>query len=131
MNIFIDTSYYFSLLNPDDSNHKKALGLKNVYSSNNRITTYAVIGELATIGAQRFDKKTTISFIDTILKGKTNIVVESKELVMSTWQLFNQVPNKNISWVDCYSAAVIQKFKIENVLTFDQDFKQLQKLIKT
>ncbi|MEN8253787.1 MAG: PIN domain-containing protein [Patescibacteria group bacterium] len=128
--IFIDTSYYFALINHKDSTHDKAVALKKFYINNDKTSTYAVLSELATIGSQRFSRTGTINFIENLLQGDTEIILESEELMEKTWQLFKNSKSKNISWVDCYSVAICHEYDIKKILTFDKDIPKLQRLAK-
>lgn len=124
--IFVDASYYVSLLKPTDSNHERALTMAKRYKEEELITSQAVLGEVATVGSQRYNKEATIAFLDGILLvGTTIIILERQELVDRTWEIFKKVKSKNISWVDCYSLAIIKAYKIETVLTFDKDLQKL------
>lgn len=126
--VYIDASAYLSLLNPHDSNHTSALHQAVSLNSHQYITTQAVLGEVLTVGAMRFDKKLTIKFVDKILGSHTIVILESPELVLEAWKIFKKVSSKNISWVDCFSQSVIQKYNIAEIFTFDTDFKRMQNM---
>lgn len=126
--IYLDASFYISLLIPSDSNHDRALKKAREISNTQYFTTQAVLGEVITVGSQKFDKKLTIKFIEAVLNGPTIVVLESPKTVSLAWRLFKKVKSKNISWVDCYSQAVILDKKIKETLTFDKDFIKLTKI---
>lgn len=123
--IFIDASYYLSLLNSQDSNHKKAVEIGLRYKDEVYVTSQAVLGEVLTVGSQKIDKKLTIEFVEEILKSNTRVIMETKELVDDAFLLFKKNESKNISWVDCYSFSIMKKLKIKEALSFDKHFKQL------
>lgn len=124
--IFVDASFYVSLLKPTDGNHETAVALARKHGMAPKLTSQAVLGEVATVGSQRFSKEATIVFIEDILRGRTTTVLfETHELATRAWEIFKKVKSKNISWVDCYSRAIIEAYKIETVLTFDKDFQKL------
>lgn len=124
--IFVDASYYISLLKPTDSNHKNALASAKRYEDEKLMTSQAVLGEVATVGSQRYNREATVAFIEGILhEGTTTIILERLELVDRAWEIFKEVQKKDISWVDCYSWAIIEEYKIEKILTFDRDFQRL------
>lgn len=126
--IFVDASFYVSLLKPTDSNHDNAVALARKLGRASKLTSQAVLGEVVTVGSQRFSKEATIIFIEHILRGRTTtILFETHELVTRAWKIFKTIKSKNISWVDCYSAAIMEAYKIETVLTFDKDFAWLVK----
>ncbi|MBI4119919.1 MAG: hypothetical protein HY454_00450 [Parcubacteria group bacterium] len=46
----------------------------------------------------------------------------------SSWQIFKEIANKNVSFVDCSTIAVMKAEGIRHLLTLDlQDFKPLSK----
>lgn len=126
--IFIDSSAYLSLLIPNDSNHKKALMSAKKYEREKHVTSYAVLGEVLTVGSQKYDRQTTIKFVKKILNSPTIKIIETEELIDLTWDLFKKVNHKNIGWVDCYSQAIVNKYKIESIFTFDKDFERSSKV---
>lgn len=123
--IFIDASYYLSLLNSADSNHRKAIEVSLHHKNEVYVTSQAVLGEVLTVGSQRIDKDLTIEFVEEILKSRTRVVLETKEFVDEAFLLFKKTETKNISWVDCYSFSIMKKLKIKEALSFDRHFKQL------
>lgn len=120
--IFIDASYYLSLLNSQDSNHKKAAEIGLRHKDEVYVTSQAVLGEVLTVGSQRIDRKLTIKFIEEILKSQTRVILETKEFIDEAFLIFKEVESKNISWVDCYSLSIMKKLKIKEALSFDKHF---------
>lgn len=124
--IFIDSSFYLSLLKKRDSNHEKAVDWwRSIPDDAQKVTSQAILGEVLTVGSQRHDRRLTIAFVDEIHAGNTIIVLETAPLVARAWEIFKEVTKKDMSWVDCYSWAIIQAYKIETVLTFDREFQRL------
>ncbi len=126
--IFIDSSFYVSLLKKRDSNHRKAVDWwRSLPDDAQKMTSQAILGEVLTVGSQRHDRRLAIAFVEEIRAGNTIIVLETAPLVTRAWEIFKKVKSKNISWVDCYSRAIIEVYKVETVLTFDKDFARLVK----
>ena len=126
--VFIDTSFYFALLNPQDSLHSKALNLAKKHGHAQKFTSNSILGELATVGSQRFSKKLTTEYLDIIrTDSHTQTILETPKTVNLSWQIFSSVKNKDISWVDCFSIAIIKTHQIPTALTFDQDFRKVAK----
>lgn len=126
--LFVDASAYLSLLNPDDNNHQRALDLIKEITQNEFVTSQAVLGEVLTVGSMRFDKQKTIKFVEKILSSKTLVILETSPLTKLAFKLFKRVNSKNVSWVDCYSQAIINSCNITDVFTFDQDFVKLKNI---
>ncbi|OGG13598.1 hypothetical protein A2875_01190 [Candidatus Gottesmanbacteria bacterium RIFCSPHIGHO2_01_FULL_46_14] len=130
--IFIDASLYLSILRHNDSNHAKAVTWwKSFPDDVQKMTSQAILGEVLTVGSLRYDRRLTIAFVEKIRAGKTTIMLETPPLVARGWEIFKNVSKKDVSWVDCYSCAIIQAYKIETVLTFDRDLQLLIKLPPT
>lgn len=126
--IFIDSSFYVSLLKKRDSNHGKAVDWwRSLPDDAQKMTSQAILGEVLTVGSQRHDRQLTIAFVEEIRAGNTIIILETMPLVARAWEIFRKVTRKDVSWVDCYSSAIIEMYKIETVLTFDKDFAWLVK----
>lgn len=127
--IFIDSSAYLSILLPFDNNRKRGLEMVDeVYSSKEKlITSHAILGEVLTIGSMRYNRKAAINFVKRIFNSQTEIVVETKLLLERSFEIFQEIRDKDVSWVDCYSFAIIEVYEIEEVFSFDRDFKKYAK----
>jgi len=124
---FIDASAYIGILNPFDSNHEKAGEVSGSLTAENLITSYAVLGEVLTIGSMRYNRQAAIDFVKEIFKSETKIVSENDELRDKAFKIFQVIKDKDVSWIDCYSFAIIEHYKIEKVFSFDRDFKKYAK----
>ena len=120
--LFIDASFYLALLNHTDNNHGRAMSLGEKYESEDYVTSQMVLGEVLTVGSQRFDRDLTIRFVEEIFRSRTKIVLEKRNLLTRAMEIFKNIKSKNVSWVDCYSFAVMEKLGIKKALTFDKDF---------
>lgn len=127
--IFIDSSAYLAFLLPEDGSKMRANVLKRkVFSSKEEIiTTYPILGEVLTIGSMRFNRKATIQFVDGIFASKPTIVPLENKLFNKSFILYQKIKNKDVSWVDCLSFAIIEEYKIPKVFSFDKDFKTYAK----
>jgi predicted nucleic acid-binding protein len=128
--IYIDASFYIALLNGQDSNHQKALQIADQSKKTDLVTSQLVIGEVLTVGSMRIDKEVTVAFVEKILKSNTEIILENPELIKAAFEFFKKIRSKNISWVDCFSIAIMKKMKIKKALTFDNDFKKYTDLYR-
>ncbi|OGH20386.1 MAG: hypothetical protein A3D74_01100 [Candidatus Levybacteria bacterium RIFCSPHIGHO2_02_FULL_37_13] len=124
--IFIDASSYLSSLLPKDPNLKKAVEIfiSIGESKEHLVTSYAILGEVLTVSSQRYDRQTGIKFVEDILDGSTKVILEDDELMRKAFKIFQEVEDKDVSWVDCYSFAIIEYYKIDKVFSFDKDFKK-------
>lgn len=124
--IYIDASAYLAILLPSDINRKRAIEILEEISEQEKelITSYAVLGEVLTVASQRYNRQAAIDFVSQIHRSKTKLVLETQQLVDEAMELFKIIKNKNVSWVDCYSFAIIKQYKIKTFFSFDDDFKK-------
>lgn len=123
--VFIDTSYLFALLIPDDTFHTKA---QTVYTS------------LQQQHAEHFITNFVLDESYTLLRVKRGLqkalelrtIIESSELLLTiiritkededrAWGWFEKDWSK-LSYTDCTSFAVMKRLGLMNVATFDQHF---------
>ena len=124
MDVFVDTSAFISSLNKKDSNHKKALQLSDQYyeAGFTFLTSNIVVYEVYTVLSLRVDKRKAFQFREVNLKRLTPIIYLDEELEKIAWQIFERLTSKNVSFFDCTSFAVIEKYKLGYAFSFDKDF---------
>lgn len=129
--IFADSNFFIGLFNPADSLHKKAINTVQrldktkvqVYFSN------LIFSEVVTVLSQKTGKKVAVEAGEELLKpDKYSIVHVGEDLSVLTWDIFQGISKKNMSFVDCSSIAIMQTEGINKFLTFDEeDFSPLRK----
>lgn len=127
--IFIDASSYLSSLLPKDPNLKKAVEIFRAIreSKEQLVTSHAILGEILTVSSQRYDRQAGIEFVKEILDGPTRLILEENKLMEKAFKIFQEIKDKDVGWVDCFSFAIIEHYKIEKVFSFDRDFKKYVK----
>lgn len=127
--LFVDTNYFCSLYNKQDSLHNKAKTISLALAEFSLITSNFVLLETYTILSQRVSKTEAIWFKENIvLTDITNIYWIDKTFEADVWNIFASIKDKNFSYVDASILAVMQKEKITHLLSFDDAFTNLQKL---
>lgn len=124
--IFIDTSAIFALYNVSDPHHTKALSVANIIKegNNRQITTNLVISEALTIISMRLSKQAAIQFGTTISSSSYECIFITENLRNKAWEIFQKVKNKDVSFADCTSFAVMEHLGIKQAFSFDVDFKK-------
>lgn len=122
--IFVDSSFLISLLLEHDSNYHKA---RNTWLSVNEETVISedILKEILTVVSQRKGRKSCIEAYRKIIE-ENILTAPDKEHFQSGLQLFlNPKLQKDISLIDCISAAICKKLRIKTILTFDRHFRTL------
>jgi uncharacterized protein len=122
--VFADSFYFFALLNPKDSAHRKALE----FSQHNRgpiVTTGWVLTELADGLATSANRQAFSRVVERIRANSDNeIVPPTEELLNRGIALYDARPDKQWSLTDCISFVVMQERKLSRALTGDHHFEQ-------
>ena len=129
MRIFVDASAYIASLNKKDINHKRAILLsKALFQKDGEfVTSNTVLHEIYTVLSLKIDKALAVHFHKMILKGGLPIIYVDEAIEEEAWVIFEKEKSKNVSFFDCLSFAVIKKFKIKSMFSFDKDFKRFAK----
>lgn len=129
MNIFLDTSFICSLHLAEDSLHKKALAISqelakqkvNLYISN------FIVLEILTVLSQRKSRQLAVEFGRSLKEEAVIKIIRIDEILEEySWQIFRKTKEKNLSFVDCSTLAVLGKEKIDYLITFDKLFNRFQ-----
>lgn len=131
MKLFIDSNFFCALYNPSDSQHQKAVKIAGILKKENPslfISNFIFL-ETVTIISQRVGKQTAVQIGNHLMdESKVTMINVNSQLNQQTWEFFQQIKNKNISFVDISIPVVLSAEGIRNFLTFDTDhFKILQK----
>jgi uncharacterized protein len=126
--IFIDTSAWYALEVEDDINHEKALKfLSNIASGKQgiAITTDYVLDETLTLLRSRRDLDSAVTFIDKIRKSKSiRIFWITEDLFEQTLKVFRRSDDKNWSFTDCTSFALMTELSVSTAFSFDKHFRE-------
>jgi len=124
MEIFIDTSAFAALIDQDDQYHKKAesfvLGLDERQTFH---TTNYIIDETITRLRKTAGYKTALQFGKMIFSSKVHrIHYIDQELEHASFEIFKKFSDKDLSFTDCTSFALMKKLGIKKAFAFDEDF---------
>lgn len=126
MTVFIDSSALISLWDQDDSNHlaaiKKSRELQNIKAS--IFISNIIVGEVLKVLSIKLGIKIT-NQCGEILQ-KLNIIFVDEKLHQKAWEGFQKRTSKNLSFFDFTSFVIIKEFNIDQVFSFDRDFKKLK-----
>lgn len=129
--LFVDTSAWYAIADPGDTNHQSALIYRNQIARKCRlVSSNYILDELYTLllihvsyyRAIEFKKKLDILIQENILK----ILWIDQDIAEQTWQIFETFnQDKQWSFTDCSSYVLMNKYNIKQVFTFDYHFLQM------
>lgn len=125
MNIFIDTSGYFSLLNRNERNHQIARTIWQRLLNNNDvlITSNYVLIETTALAQNRLGMAASADF-NNILAPLTQTIWINEEIHHASVTALLTANRRQLSLVDCVSFEVCRRLHIHNVFAFDQHFQE-------
>jgi predicted nucleic acid-binding protein len=128
--LFLDTSAFVALEDLDDANHKGAIEFRErirkgetpyrtLYTSN------YITDEAMTVLRFYCGHNVAASFRSSLEKSKSITVLWVTEaLENAAWRMFEKRADKDYSFTDCTSFALMDAEAIRNVFAFDEDFLQ-------
>ena len=122
--VFVDSFYFFAILNPQDAAHHKAIEYSQQHSGP-LVTTTEVLTELAD-GLARSPRRKAIQRVLNDLHNSPDNVVHSpnQQLWDDAMVLYESRPDKQWSLTDCVSFTIMEQMGITDALTGDHHFEQ-------
>lgn len=129
--IFADSNFFIAAFRKDDNLHVKAQPIVKEFEKKGvqLVISSFVFLEIVAVLSQRVSREAAWEagkalnvhpFVET--------VHITEALQKEAWDIFQQVQNKNTSFVDCSTVAVIRNEGIREIITFDiDDFQKLGK----
>jgi predicted nucleic acid-binding protein len=119
---FADTSFWFGLQEQRDGRHQRARALV-ARGVGRVVTTNHVVGETWTLLRRRSGHAAAVGFIDRLMAlPDTEIVHVDDALEADAWRWLRSRPEREYSFVDATSFAVMRRRRIREALAFDGDF---------
>lgn len=125
--VFVDTSAFIALLDPRDDCHAQAVHLEQSLSSRavRLVTTNFVLDETYTGLRGKIQHSAILRFRDSVRQSRRLSVIRITEaLEDQAWEIFAHYHDKDFSFTDCTSFAVMRQLGITTAFAFDEHFEQ-------
>jgi len=134
MAIFIDTGVFVALRNADDEFHTRGKELmKRVLKCEfgRAFTSDYVLDEAITTALVRTKRHDLAVDIGKYIIESQRItkLYATEEIVAMAWKKFQKFKDKPLSFTDCVSLGLMEKNRIEQIMSFDSGFNGLTKRI--
>ena len=121
---FVDTGVWYASVVPSDPRH---VDVMNWHHSNNwpLVTTDYVIDETLTLLRAR-GERTRAEQMGRWFFDLSGVAIEflAESDIRRAWEIFRQFGDKDWSFTDCTSKAVIDRLHVKRALTFDRHFAE-------
>ena len=117
----VDANVLVAAYRLDDSLHKVATQLLSKVKSSGKelVIINLVVQEIATVLSMRVGMKLARKFMSDYKDVINEEICIDEKLEKSAWEVFLQQEKKGTSFVDCANLAVIKRYKLDGILTFD------------
>ncbi len=119
---FADTSFWYALQERRDRHHSEAAALARTERSR-IVTSNHVVGETWTLLRRRGGHAAAIGFVDRLQRlGNVDAVHLDAEIEEDAWRWLRRHGDREYSFVDATSFALMRRRRIHEALAFDGDF---------
>lgn len=128
MKLFADTSAWLALNDKTDQYHSRAVAksLEIKRLKIELITSEYIIDESITLIRYRISHYAAVIFGDALLNsGIVEIINIAEKDIFRAWEIFKKYGDKELSFTDCTSFAIMEKLKLCKTFTFDEHFKKV------
>ena len=124
--IFVDSNAFIAIRNLNHPLHQPAIRISSHLVNENGylITTNIVIAEVFTVLSMRVNKMVAVQFGKDLEKQEMPIVFIDEFYHRKAWEIFQKIKDKNVSFFDCTSFAVMEDLGIHKAFSFDKEFKK-------
>ena len=126
-NILMDTAGFLALWDASDKHHDHAVQLQSELSRKKRqfLTTDYVVDKTATLLLMRHSHAAAADFVKTTLESRTlRLEWIDSDRFHAAAELFHRHDDKQWSFTDCVSFALMHELKIQDSFTTDHHFTQ-------
>jgi predicted nucleic acid-binding protein len=125
--VFVDTSAFIALLDPRDDCHAQAVHIEKSLASQaaHLVTTNFVLDETYTGLRGKIQHSAILRFRNSVRQSRQlNVMRITETLEDQAWEIFARYHDKDFSFTDCTSFAVMQQLGITTAFAFDEHFEQ-------
>jgi uncharacterized protein len=121
--IFVDTSFWVALRNRRDTSHELARTLLAKHAAEPLLTSNHVRGETWTFLRRRAGHRSAVDFLDSIDRSpRLRLIQATEDLETTALRWLRRHDEREYSFVDAISFALMRSLRIRDALAFDSDF---------
>ena len=121
--IFVDTSFWIALRMTRDTHHAAAAALLSAFAESPLATTNHVRGETWTFVRRRVGHHAAVHFLDLLERSeRVEMIPIDDEIEREALHWLRRHDEREYSFVDATSFALMRKRRIREALAFDGDF---------
>ncbi len=124
MRLFVDAGAFIALQDVSDGHHAAAVSFFESASPATRwLSSNFVVDETITFLRRSVGHACAAAYADSMLKTRLfDIISVNPAIEHSAVEVFKRYKDKELSFTDCVTIAVVRSMKIDGVFGFDSDF---------
>ncbi len=122
--IFVDTSAWYALADTSDAHHPAATQFIHTLTTPLVTSTY-ILDETVTLLRSHLGHAMARSFGERLRQEQIALLLRITEPdEQRAWDIFVRYDDKEFSFTDCTSFALMERLHFDTVFAFDEDFRQ-------
>ena len=124
--VFVDTSGFYASLNRRDAHHRDAARLFQRAQRERwfLFATNFVLAESHALILARMGRNRVWNFLHAIITGQTNVIRAEEADESRAREIIEHYHDKDFSYCDAVSFAVMERLDIQEAIAFDEHFRQ-------
>ena len=124
--VFVDTGGFYASLNRRDAYHREAVRLFRLAQREHwfLFTTNFVLAESHALILARMGRNRAWNFLQAIITGSTNVIRAEEADERRARAIIEQYQDKEFSYCDAVSFAIMERLDIREAIAFDDHFRQ-------
>jgi predicted nucleic acid-binding protein len=123
MNIYVDTSAFYSLADVSDRHHAQSFDLFELHVEDSRLyTSDMVLAETWLLMRGRLGRHAALQWWSNIRSGAVEILFAKPVDLEAAWRIAQQYGDQDLSLIDCVSFAIMERCGLEIAFAYDHHF---------
>jgi len=122
--VFVDSNVFIAIWDKDNAFHDRAVAKSKQLEKTGEsiVISNIIIYEVATVLAMRVAKSKSREFLSSIEHNPMQTIFVDGRIDSEAKEIFQKITDKDVSFFDCTSFAIIEQFGFKKVFSFDKDF---------
>lgn len=124
--LFIDTTAFMALYDRSDRYHASTIRYwRSLREKRVKLwTSEYILDETLTLIRKRVGHGEAVAFGNSIRTGKTDVLEVTRDIRDTAWEIFVRYSDKDFSFTDCTSFALMRQIAVKKAFSFDRHFAQ-------
>ncbi len=126
--LFVDAGAYVAFHIANDQHHKVAKACFEELNKTRRllITSTDIVDEAVTLIEKWANADLAVEFGETLARDRRTRIADIDDAIRkAAWSRFKAFGDKSFSLTDCTTMAVMKLYRVEELFTFDQEFRKV------